>query len=167
MGSTYVNDFNILGRTYRVIAQALVQGCSRKLGIAVQYNYHPAVAQHLVSGQQGQKAGQQGARKRAAAAVADGLAEGILNRMVRAQLSPASRSNGKLTYRIRIENASPLVLNGIAVLGRESESTESKVLSGISISPQRSMTLPATEEGVKLLGLKKGIRVIAADLSAL
>jgi len=102
-----------------------------------------------------------------ASAVADGLAEGILNRMVRAQLSPASHSNGKLTYRIRIENASPLVLNGVAVLGRGKVTTESKVLSGISISPQRSMTLPATDEVVKLLGLKKGIRVIAADLSAL
>jgi len=100
------------------------------------------------------------------AAVADSLAEGILDRMVRAQLSPGPRSKGKPTYKIKIENASPLILNGIAVLGKGSE-TESKVLSGISISPQRSLTLPATDEMVKLLGLKKGIRVIAADLSAL
>jgi hypothetical protein len=100
------------------------------------------------------------------ATVADGLAEGILDRMVRAQLSAGPRSKGKPTYKIKIENASPLILNGIAVLGKGSE-TESKVLSGISIAPQRSMTLPATDEMVKSLGLKKGIRVIAADLSGL
>ncbi|SIO66888.1 hypothetical protein SAMN05444166_8260 [Singulisphaera sp. GP187] len=100
------------------------------------------------------------------AAVADGLAEGILDRMVRAQLSPGPRLKGKPTYKIKIENASPLILNGIAVLGKGSE-TDSKVLAGISISPQRSLTLPATDEMVKALGLKKGIRVIAADLSGL
>ncbi|WP_406697400.1 hypothetical protein V5E97_00940 [Singulisphaera sp. Ch08] len=100
------------------------------------------------------------------AAVADGLAEGILDRMVRAQLSSGPRSKGKPTYKIKIENASPLILNGIAVLGKEN-GNDSKILSGISISPQRSMTLPATEEMVKSLGLKKGIRVIAADLSGL
>ncbi|WP_406696570.1 hypothetical protein V5E97_36860 [Singulisphaera sp. Ch08] len=99
-------------------------------------------------------------------AVADGLAEGILNRVVRAQLALGARSKGKPTYKIKIENASPLVLNGVSVLGRGSD-TESKILSGISISPQRSMTLPATDETVRLLGLKKGIRIIAADLSAL
>ncbi len=42
------------------------------------------------------------------------------------------------------------------------------MLAGISLSPQRSMSLPATDEMVKCVsGLKKGIRVIAADLSGL
>jgi hypothetical protein len=101
-------------------------------------------------------------------AFADALAEGILDRMVRAQVSPGPRTKGKPTFKIKIENASPLILNGLAVLGKASESTEvPKVLAGISVAPFRSMTVPATEEMVKELGLRKGVRVIAADLSGL
>jgi len=100
-------------------------------------------------------------------AVADALAGGILDRLVRAQLSAGPRAKGKPTYKIKIENASPLVLNGLSVQGKEGEPGDAKVLSGISISPLRSMTVPASDEVVKALGLKKGIRVIAADLSGL
>jgi hypothetical protein len=42
-----------------------------------------------------------------------------------------------------------------------------KVLSGISISPRKSMTLPANEDMVKALGLRQGIRLMAIDLSGL
>src|SRR5262249_14272863 len=38
-------------------------------------------------------------------AVADALAGGILDRLVRAQLAPGPRAKGKPTYKIRIENA--------------------------------------------------------------
>ena len=101
---------------------------------------------------------------------ADGLAEGILNRLVRAQVikGATAREKGKLIYQIKIDNASPLILNGLALVGSNSpEDEQSKVLTGISISPRRSMTVPATEEAVKMLGLKKGIKVTALDLSGL
>ena len=41
------------------------------------------------------------------------------------------------------------------------------MLSGICLSPRRSMTVPASEEVVKSLGLKKGIKLVALDLSGL
>jgi hypothetical protein len=69
---------------------------------------------------------------------------------------------------VRIENASPLVLNGLAVLGTgAAEGEAARELSGICVAPRRSMIVPATEEVVKSLNLKKGIRVVAADLSGL
>ena len=75
---------------------------------------------------------------------------------------------GKLTYGIRIDNASPLRLNGLAAVGVESgKDVEAHVLAGISIPPRRSMTVPASEEAVKELRLKHGIRVTALDLSGL
>jgi hypothetical protein len=98
----------------------------------------------------------------------DGLAEGVLNRLVRTQLSRGPREKGKETFKVRIDNASPLILNGLAVLGTENkDDVIPKVLSGIAISPQRSMTVPASEEFVKKFGLKKGMKVVALDLSAL
>ncbi len=109
-------------------------------------------------------------------AFADSLAEGILGRLVRAQLKKGPKVKGKDTYKITIENASPLILNGLAVLGEGSlpESKEAtkdertpKVLAGICVSPRKSMTVPATGQMVDQLGLKKGVRVIAADLSGL
>ena len=99
---------------------------------------------------------------------ADSLAEGVLNRLVRAQLIKGPREKGKLTYGIRIENASPLVLNGLSVLGLTDKPGETpKLLWGISLPPRKNMTLPASEEAVKSLGLKQGIRVMALDLSGL
>lgn len=100
-------------------------------------------------------------------AVVDALAEGILDHLVRVHLAPGPRLKGKPTYKIKVENASPLILNGLAVLGKHNESETPKLLSGISLSPSRTLTVPATDEMVKGLGLKKGIRVIAADLSGL
>jgi hypothetical protein len=101
---------------------------------------------------------------------ADALADGILNRLVRAQVlkGSAQREKGKLIYQIRIENASPLILNGLAMLGTASEQDEvAKVLSGIAISPHRTMLVPMHEDVVKSLGLRKGIKVLALDLSGL
>ena len=101
---------------------------------------------------------------------ADALAEGILNRLVRAQVikGSAQREKGKLIYQIRIENASPLILNGLAMVGTASKEDEMpKVLSGIAISPRRTMLVPTNEDVVKTLGLKKGIKVLALDLSGL
>ena len=103
-----------------------------------------------------------------AAKFGDALAEGVLSRLVRAQLRRGPQVKGKPTYQVRIDNASPLILNGLAVLGTGTAEGETpKELSGICISPRRSMTVPATEEVVKTLNLRKGIRVVAADLSGL
>jgi hypothetical protein len=100
----------------------------------------------------------------------DGLAEGVLNRLVRAQVikGATTREKGKLVYQIRIENFSPMVLNGLALLGTGSPEEETpKVLTGICVSPRRSLTIPANEQVVKELGLKKGIKLTALDLSGL
>jgi hypothetical protein len=99
---------------------------------------------------------------------ADALAEGILNRLVRAQLIKGPRDKNKLTYQLRIENFSPMLLNGLALLGPASKPAEEpKVLSGISIPPRKAMSVPASEEAVKALGLRQGVRVLALDLSGL
>ena len=112
----------------------------------------------------------QGQEKFDATRFANDLAEGVLNRLVRAQVikGATTREKGKLVYQIRIENASPMVLNGLALLGTDSPEKETpKVLTGICVSPRRSLTIPANEEVVKALGLKKGIRLTALDLSGL
>jgi hypothetical protein len=101
---------------------------------------------------------------------ADGLAEGVLNRLVRARVikGATTREKGKLIYQIQIENASPMILNGLALLGTGSADDETpKMLSGICVSPRRSLTIPADEAVVKSLGLKKGIKLTALDLSGL
>jgi hypothetical protein len=100
----------------------------------------------------------------------DGLAEGVLNRLVRAQVikGATTRERGKLVYQIRIENASPMILNGLSLLGTDSPASETpKFLTGICVSPRRSLTIPADEQVVKALGLKKGIKLTALDLSGL
>ena len=101
---------------------------------------------------------------------ADALSEGILNRLVRAQIikGSATKDKGKLVYQLRIDNASPLVLNGLAMLGTASKADEMpNVLPMISISPRRSFMVPTTEAVVRALGLKKGVKVVALDLSGL
>ena len=91
-----------------------------------------------------------------------------MGRLVRAKLVEEPRDKGKLTYRLHIDDASPLRLNGLAAVGLESkEDAKPRVLSGISIPPRRSVTVPASEEVVKMLGLKLGIRLTAVDLSGL
>jgi hypothetical protein len=98
----------------------------------------------------------------------DEMSEGILNRLVRAHLSKGVKDKGKMHYDLRIDNASPLVLNGLAALGVGSKADEvPKFLVGISIAPRRSLTVPASENVVKELGLKKGIRLVGLNLSGL
>jgi hypothetical protein len=98
----------------------------------------------------------------------DALAEGLLNRLVRVQLVKGPRDKDRPTFGLRIDNASPLNLNGLAALGLESQKGQApRVLSGVSIPPRRSMTVSASEDVVKQLGLKHGIRIVAIDLSGL
>jgi hypothetical protein len=104
---------------------------------------------------------------------ADALTEGILNRFVRAQLVRGSKSSGKSSYTLRIDNASPLVLNGVGVKGNEPDTAEAapmRELAGICISPRHSLKVPVSDKVVRLLELKKGaggVRVVAVDLSGL
>ncbi len=101
---------------------------------------------------------------------ANDVAEGMISRLVRAQKieGTARDKKGKLLYQVRIDNASPLVLNGIALLGTTSTENEvPNVLTMISISPRKSLNVPMSEQAVRTLGLKKGIRVVALDLSGL
>ncbi len=74
---------------------------------------------------------------------------------------------GKQMYKVRIDNASPLLLNGLAIAGVLGTETNARVVSGISIPPARSLTVSASGDTVEKLGLKKGIKVSAADLSGL
>jgi hypothetical protein len=101
--------------------------------------------------------------------VADATAEGVLSRLVRAQLTKAGKVKGKDTFKVRIDNASPLVLNGLALAGPASvgKDAQAVALAGLSVAPRRSLTVNATPELVERLGLKTGIRVVAADLSGL
>jgi len=101
-------------------------------------------------------------------ALADALAEKVLESTVRAEVAHGPRVKGKETFRITIRNGSPLVLNGLALgaAGADGAAAPS-VVSGLCIPPRKSLTLPASAETVERLGLKKEARVIAADLSAL
>jgi len=99
---------------------------------------------------------------------ADELAAGLLVRLVRVELSKPKRVNDRLVYQIQIANDSPLILSGLAVSGPEdSAKAEPKTLAGLSLPPHKSMSMPATSEQVQRLGLKEGMRVVAANLSGL
>jgi len=101
-------------------------------------------------------------------AIADAMAEGTLSRLVHTQLVSGPKAKGKPTYKIRIDNVSPLILNGLALSGTNA-SAESRpsALGGLSLPPRKSVSLPASGAMVERLGLKDGVRAIAADLSGL
>jgi hypothetical protein len=103
----------------------------------------------------------------------DALAEGLLDRLVK--VSVRKQNNGMLpaapktlgAYVIRIENYSPLLLNGLAVSGMKAKSGDPvKLLLGISLAPRRTFVVPVTAESVEKLGLKD-IKPVALDLSGL
>ena len=102
---------------------------------------------------------------------ADSLTEGILNRLVRAQLTKGPKTTGKDAYRLRIDNARRS--SSTAWVSREPQrmiTSRRERLSEMCIPPRRSFTVPVSESVVKLLELKKGasgVRVVAVDLSGL
>jgi hypothetical protein len=103
-----------------------------------------------------------------AVAFTDSVASGVLGRMVRADLVKGKKVKGKDSFTVRIDNYSPLILNGLALAGTSDKAAESsKMLTGVSISPRKSFSLPANTEVVEQLGLKQGVRILAADLSGL
>ena len=101
------------------------------------------------------------------ARIVDAIADGLLDRLVRADLSKPRHIDGKLVYKVRIRNASPLVLNGLALAGPGEPEGTPTALAGFCLSPHRALTVPAGAEMVERLGLKEGVRVVAADLSGL
>ena len=111
----------------------------------------------------------EGSEKFDASKFADGLAEGVLNRLVRAQVikGATTREKGKLVYQIRIENASPLILNGLALLGTGSPEAEREGFDGDLRLAAAEPDDSCDETVVKSLGLKKGIKLTALDLSGL
>ncbi|MHC5540962.1 hypothetical protein ACYOEI_22295, partial [Singulisphaera rosea] len=88
--------------------------------------------------------------------------------VLRAELTKGPKVNGKLTYKIRIENASPLVLNGLAFAGPEGSAKAAPTeLLGLCVPPKRSWSIPATSSMVDSMHLRQGVRITAADLSGL
>jgi hypothetical protein len=109
-------------------------------------------------------------QERDAVRLGDAVAEGLLARLVRVQLSKGPKDKGKETFRIKILNDSPMILNGVALGGvkvGEDKDSPPSVLAGLSLPPLKSLTVAASAEMVKRLHLKDGARVFAADLSGL
>lgn len=107
-------------------------------------------------------------QEREAARFGDTVAEGVLAHLVRVQLSRGPRVKGKESFRIKIINDSPMILNGLALGGAEvSETKPPSVLAGFCLPPLKSLTVPASGEMVERHHLKAGIHVLAADLTGL
>jgi hypothetical protein len=107
-------------------------------------------------------------REQESARLGDLLAEAMVSRLVRVSLLRGPRVHGKESFRVKIINDSPLILNGLAI-GESRHETDDppSVLAGLSLPPLKSLTVPATADVVHQLRLKEGMRVVAADLSGL
>ena len=61
-----------------------------------------------------------------------------------------------------------MILNGLAIDGAKAAKDHApSVLAGLSLPPLKTLTVPASADAVKRLGLKEGARVVATDLSGL
>ena len=102
--------------------------------------------------------------------LANGIGDGLLSRLVRAQLNKKPhRVNGKLIYQVQVDNASPLILNGIAILGSTSSPTEApeRRLGHLCLAAAGApCSRPPRNSSIDSV-LKKGVRVTAVDLSGL
>ena len=103
------------------------------------------------------------AKERDAVRLSEAVTEGILSRLVHVQLSHGPRDKGKETFRIKILNESPMILNGLALGGSAVDADNPpSVLAGLSVPPLKSLTVGASVEMVKRLRLKDGTRAFAA-----
>jgi hypothetical protein len=93
--------------------------------------------------------------------------EGLIERLVRVRLQKAAKVDRKVMFRIRIDNASPLILNGLTLAGASADGTASSTLAGFSVPPRKSFAAPASTEVVQRLALTNGLRIRAVDLSGL
>jgi hypothetical protein len=100
--------------------------------------------------------------------VAEAVAEGLLSRFADIRLIEGKKIQGRPSYQIRIDNASPFILNGLALTGIKADpKTPPSVLAGFSVPPHKNLTVPASAELIERLSLKKGVKLFAADFSAL
>jgi hypothetical protein len=107
-------------------------------------------------------------KEREAALLGDALAAGMVERLVRVRLDRGPRVNGRESFRIKILNETPMVINGLALGGEEiRDDNPPAVLSGMSLPPLKNLTVPATPEVVSRLQLKKSLKVYAVDLSGI
>jgi hypothetical protein len=96
------------------------------------------------------------------------VAEGVLARLLDVRLEKGPGTTDRPHYRLKIANASPLVLNGIALSGPNADpKARPAALAGFTICPHRSEDFPVGSQVVDRLGLKTGVRLLAADLSGL
>ena len=114
------------------------------------------------------------------AAFGDALADELLKRLVKVAIKhPSAQASGtliprtakqqeKVAYTVQVDNYSPLMLNGIALVGTGAKETDPlRVLAGIALSPRRRMSLPVSGHTAEAFGLKAGVKVMALDLSGL
>jgi hypothetical protein len=99
----------------------------------------------------------------------DKLAEGILTRVVRVRLIKGRKGiEGQATYTVQVDNISPMILNGVSMIGGLAKPSEPpRYLLGVALPPQRSLQLPINPGTVEAQGLKKGMHLVGVDLSAL
>ena len=101
-----------------------------------------------------------------AARISDELADGVLSRVVRVQVTD-KKVDGRKIYSLRVDNASPLVLSGLAVKSGSSEK-EIATIMNLSVRPHKSIQIPLDPKSVSRFGLAgKGVKAIGADLTAL
>jgi hypothetical protein len=103
------------------------------------------------------------------AAFGDRLAEGLLTRLVRVRLIKGRKGlEGQATYTVQVDNISPMILNGVSMIGGLAKPSEPpRYLLGVALPPQRSLQLPISPGTVEAQGLKKGMHLVGVDLSAL
>ncbi|MFM1800955.1 MAG: hypothetical protein RJA81_307 [Planctomycetota bacterium] len=96
----------------------------------------------------------------------DGLSSGLLDRLVRVQVS--SRTiDGRKMYQLKIDNAAPLVLAGLAVKS-PAKGKEIATIMNLSIRPHQGLRLPLDPKSVSKYGLNvRGLQATAADFTAL
>jgi len=100
------------------------------------------------------------------ARVADELADGLLQRVVRVQVTDKT-VDGRKVYQLKVDNASPLVLAGVAVKSPV-EGKEIATILNLSIRPHQSVRLPLDPKSVSRFGLSaRGVKAMGADLTAL
>jgi hypothetical protein len=105
-----------------------------------------------------------------AADLADRIAGSLLDRLVRVTLiqKPPHAAGTRETLQIRIDNASPLVLNGLTIVGTSEQApTPRATLIGIAVSPRKPLVVPTSRAAIERLHLSGGIHAYAANLSGL
>jgi hypothetical protein len=107
-------------------------------------------------------------REQKGARLGDAVAEALVQRLVVVHLARGPKVKGKDSFRVKVVNQSPMILNGLALGGPEARKEDTPtVLSGLSLPPLKSLVVGASADVVGRLKLKDGVRVLAADLSGL